>query len=89
MEVLKTLTRANMKSQKLRLSLQKYRHFAIIKPVTEPCHVQHRGIQSGKDTLFLSGNSIRRNRLPESTAGDIRSRFEKKKVYPKQFLPLH
>ena len=83
MEVLKTLTRANMKSQKLRLSLQKYRHFAIIKPVTEPCHVQHRGIQSGKDTLF-----IRRNRLPESTAGDIRSRFEKK-VYPKQFLPLH
>ena len=33
-------------------------------------------------------NSIRRTRLPESTAGDIRSRFEKK-VYPKQFLPLH
>ena len=32
--------------------------------------------------------AIRRNRLPESTAGDIRSRFEKK-VYPKQFLPLH
>ena len=46
---------SNMKSQKLRLSLQKYRHFAIIKPVTEPCHVQHRGIQSGKDTLFFQG----------------------------------
>lgn len=29
--------------------------FAIIKPVTEPCHVQHRGIQSGKDTLFFQG----------------------------------
>ena len=30
---------------------------------------------------FLSGNSIRRTRLPESTAGDIRFRSERK-VYP-------
>ena len=51
----KNLDQGEYEITEIRLSLQKYRHFAIIKPVTEPCHVQHRGIQSGKDTLFFQG----------------------------------
>ena len=51
----KNLDQGEYEITEIKTKLQKYRHFAIIKPVTEPCHVQHRGIQSGKDTLFFQG----------------------------------
>lgn len=39
----------------IRCSSQDHKSSFILKPVTESCHIQHRGIRSGKGTLFFQG----------------------------------